>query len=80
VALSAADAKDTSKPALTPQGRITVGADEIMIAGDGLDKLRGSLQENRTQVQVVRRQEVSDAQRAGGCPCYVDSDRTDIAV
>jgi hypothetical protein len=40
VALPAADAKDGTKPVLTPQSRITVGMDEVVIAGDGLDKLR----------------------------------------
>jgi hypothetical protein len=40
VAIPAADAKDATKPALTPQGRITVGMDEVVIAGDGLDKLK----------------------------------------
>jgi hypothetical protein len=33
-------AKDTTKPAFTAQSRITVGMDEVAIAGDGLDKLK----------------------------------------
>jgi hypothetical protein len=40
IAIPAPDGKDTSKPALTPQSRITVGMDEVVIAGDGLDKLK----------------------------------------
>jgi hypothetical protein len=40
VALPSPDAKDAPKPALTAQGRITVGMDEVVIAGDGLDKLK----------------------------------------
>ena len=40
IAIPAPDGKDTSKPALTPQSRITVGMDEVVIAGEGLDKLK----------------------------------------
>jgi hypothetical protein len=40
IAIPAADAKDAAKPTLTPQGRITVAMDEVVISGDGLDKLK----------------------------------------
>jgi hypothetical protein len=42
IAIPAPDAKDATKPTLTPQGRITVGMDEVVIAGDGLDKLKAA--------------------------------------
>lgn len=40
VSIPASDTKDTAKPTLTAQSRITVGMDEVVIAGDGLDKLK----------------------------------------